>query len=116
MGACARLLKNVIHRAAEKGSSRKLTYSILNKNPHCPSPKGIVAIIICAGRARGLLSSLLLVNNPAITPRHRTGRGLCCGKGFGKTMNTVYAIIYLVAASVMIVTVAFLVVVTALTS
>jgi hypothetical protein len=53
-----------------------------------------VAIITCAARARGF--------------------SLYSGKGFGKTMNTVYAIIYTVAAAVAVTGVFF--VVTALSS
>jgi len=55
----------------------------------------------------------LVSGHTAFTPGIARPGALCCGKGFGKTMNTVYAIIYIVAAAV-IVTVAFLVV-TALT-
>jgi len=65
------------------GPSRKLTYSILNKNSHCPGPKGIVAIITYADSARGLLTSLLLVDR--YYPRYRMGRGLSTVvKGLGR--------------------------------
>jgi hypothetical protein len=66
----------------------------------------MVAIITCADRARGLLASLLPDN--AITLGIARAEGLCYGKGFGKTMNTVfYALIYVVAA-VLLVTGVFL--------
>jgi hypothetical protein len=101
-----------IHRIAEKGSSQKLISNIVNETRFAPV-RGIVAIITCAGRARGTL--LDKIAPPLPSASHGPGV-LCCGKGFRRTMNTVfYAMIYIVAASVMIVTVAFLVVVTALT-
>jgi len=82
--------------------------------PALPRSKGhVVATITCAGRARGLLSSLLLANKPAITPWHRTGWGLYSTRRFTAT-NTVYALVYIVAAAV-VVTGVFLMV-TALTS
>ena len=71
-------------------------------------------MITCAVRARGLLPSLVYSDRHYPSVSHGSG-ALSWGKGFGKTMNTFYAIIYIVAASVMIVTVAFFVVVTALT-
>jgi hypothetical protein len=52
------------------------------------------------------------MNKPAITPRYRTGRGLYSTRRFTAT-NTVYALVYIVAAA-LVVTVAFFVV-TALT-
>jgi len=56
-----------------------------------------------------------LVVFPLLPPASHGPGALCCGKGFGKTMNTgCYAMIYIVAAAVGV-TVAFLVVI-ALTS
>jgi len=54
-----------------------------------------------------------LANKPAITPWHRTGWGLYSTRRFTAT-NTVYALVYIVAAA-LVVTGAFFVV-TALTS
>jgi hypothetical protein len=66
-----------------------------------------VATITCADRARGFPLDRVSDRH---YPRYRTGRGLCTvGKGFGKTMYSVYALIYIVAAA-LVVTVAFLVV------
>ena len=65
-----------------------------------PQSKGIVAIITCAGRARG---THLVSRQTAITPVIARAGGLCCGKGFGKTMNTVfYAMIYIVVAALVV--------------
>jgi len=69
-------------------------------------------MVTCAGRAQGALTSR--ERHAAITPGIARAGGLGGGKGFGKTMNSVYALIYIVAAA-LVVTVAFLVV-TALTS
>jgi len=82
----------------------------VHKN-HRAAVRGIVAIITCAGRARGLLPSL--VGIPPIPPVSHGPGALYQGKGL-RTMNTVYAMIYIVATAA-VVTVAFLVV-TALTS
>ena len=60
----------------------------------------MVAIITCADRARGLLASLLPDN--AITLGIARAGGLCYGKGFGKTMYSVYALIYIVAAMLLV--------------
>jgi hypothetical protein len=71
-----------------------------------------VAIITCTDRARGTLFST--DRHTATLPPVSHGPGaLCCGKGLGKSMNTVYAMIYIVAAA-LVVTGVFLVV-TALT-
>ena len=73
-----------------------------------PRSKGIVAIITCAARARGLLP-LVSLHRPPLPPASHGSGALYCGKGFRKTMNAVYALIYLVAA-VLLVTGVFLVV------
>ncbi len=58
---------------------------------------------------RGGLAPSLVVYPPLPPASHGPG-ALCCGKGFGKSMNTgCYAMIYVVAAAVVVVTVAFLV-------
>jgi hypothetical protein len=68
---------------------------------------------LCGPCARAPSLVIVAMNKPAITPRHRTGRGLYPTRGFRAT-NIVYAIILILAAAA-VVTVAFLVV-TALTS
>jgi hypothetical protein len=51
----------------------------------------------------------MLVTKPSLPPVSHGPGALCCGKGFRKTMYSVYALIYIVAAAA-VVTVAFLVV------
>ncbi len=75
-----------------------------------PRSKAFVAIITCADRAR---HTHLVSRHTAITPGIARAGDSIPAKGLGKSMNSVYALIYIVAAAV-VVTVAFLVV-TALT-
>jgi hypothetical protein len=58
---------------------------------------------------RGGLPPLVMVSGPPLPPVSHGPGVLCCGKGLGKTMNTFYAIIFILAAAV-VVTVAFLVI------
>src|SRR5215216_861596 len=76
-----------------------------------PGPRHCCYNYLCGPCGGGLAPSLVL--DPPLPPASHGPGAFYSGKGFRKTMNSAYAIIYIVAASVMIVTVAFLVVVTA---
>ena len=60
---------------------------------------GIVAIITCAGHARG---THLVSRHTAITPGIAQAGDCIPAKGLGKSMNSVYALIYIVAAAAVV--------------
>src|SRR5215211_4975968 len=96
------------------GNPHPTTYvKPLRPGPDSPVQRFVAIMTFCGPCARS--PCLVIASGQASPPLPPVSHGsgvLCCGKGF-RTMNTVYATIYIVAAAVVI-TVAFLVV-TALT-